>query len=330
MKAFRIHSYDGPQSLVLDDVPEPDRTDDVAVVRVMAIGVNFPDLLATKGQYQVKPEPPYTPGCEVAGVVEWAPEGSGWSAGDRVMAFIWQGAYAEYVGIPLNHLVAIPDAMGFDTAAGLVVNHHTVHYALARRGQVAPGESVLVLGAAGGIGTAAVQVAKGLRARVIAGVASEADIPVAERAGADDVILLNEGYAQQINDLTDGNGVDVILDPLGDWLFNEGIRALAWEGRILVVGFAAGDIATLRTNRLLLRNVSAVGVAWGATLEKDPALLSWGAESLHRMYAEGSVNPQIGHRFSFGDLPLALQKLDAHEIRGKAIIDLTGSAGIAS
>lgn len=159
--------------------------------------------------------------------------------------------------------------------------------------------------------------------------ASEADIPVAEQAGADDVILLDEGYAQQINDLTDGNGVDVILDPLGDWLFNEGIRALAWEGRILVVGFAAGDIATLRTNRLLLRNVSAVGVAWGATLEKDPGLLSWGAESLHRMYAEGSVNPQIGHRFSFGDLPLALQKLDAHEIRGKAIIDLTGSAGSA-
>lgn len=329
MKAFRIHSYDGPPSLTLDEVPEPVHTDDAAVVRVMAIGVNFPDLLATKGQYQLKPDLPFIPGCEVAGVVQWAPEGSGWAVGDRVMAFVWQGSYAEQVAIPLPHLVAIPDGMGFDIAAGLVVNHHTVHFALARRGHVAAGESVLVLGAAGGIGTAAVQVAKGLRARVIAGVAREDEVAVAQEAGADDVVILKEGFSQQIRDLTDGAGVDVILDPLGDWLFDEGVRALAWEGRILVVGFAAGDIPTLRTNRLLLRNISAIGVAWGATLAKDPALLSWGAESLHRMYAEGSVHPQIGHRFSFDDLPLALEKLDAHEIRGKAVIDLTGSAGVA-
>lgn len=322
MKAFRLHSYDGPTGLSLDDVPEPEGDADTAVVEVKAIGINFPDLLLTKGQYQRKPEPPFTPGCEVAGVIRWAPAESGWSVGDRVMAFVWDGAYAESVAIPLRSLVAIPDDMGFDVAAGLVVNHHTVHFALARRGHVQPGESVLVMGAGGGIGSAAVQVAKGLGARVIAGVAGEHETTVAKESGADDVIILEPGFAKQVRELTDGEGVDAILDPLGDWLFDEGVRALASEGRILVIGFAAGDIPSLKTNRLLLRNVSAVGVAWGASLDKDPTLLAWGAEALHRMHADGSVRPHIGQRFTFHELPSALQRLDAHEIRGKAIVEV--------
>lgn len=326
MRAFRLHSYDGPTGLTLDEIPDPVGDEETAVVEVKAIGINFPDLLLTKGQYQRKPEPPFTPGCEVAGVIRWAPEGSDWSAGDRVMAFIWDGAYAESVAIPLRSLVAIPDEMGFDVAAGLVVNHHTVHFALARRGHLQAGETVLVMGAGGGIGSAAVQVAKGLKTRVIAGVAAgetrEGQVTVAKESGADEVIILEKGFSKTIRDLTDGEGVDVILDPLGDWLFDEGVRALASEGRILVIGFAAGDIPALKTNRLLLRNVSAVGVAWGATLDKDPALLAWGAEALHRMHAEGSVRPQIGHRFPFEEIPVALRQLDAHEIRGKAIIEM--------
>lgn len=327
MRAFRLHSYDGPAGLRLDEIPCPTGDDETAVVEVRAIGINFPDLLLTKGQYQRKPDTPFTPGCEVAGVIRWAPEGSGWSAGDRVMAFIWDGSYAECVAVPVRLLVAIPDDMGFDIAAGLVVNHHTVHFALARRGQVQPGENVLVLGAGGGIGSAAVQVAKGLGARVIAGVIAgetgRSQVTVAKESGADDVIILEEGFAEQVRGLTDGEGVDVILDPLGDWLFIEGVRALASEGRILVIGFAAGDIPSLRTNRLLLRNVSAVGVAWGASLDKDPTLLAWGAEALHRMYADGSVRPHIGQRFSFDEIPVALQRLDAHGIRGKAIVEVT-------
>lgn len=322
MKAYRLHSYDGPTALSLDEVSDPSRSDDVAIVDVRAIGINFPDLLLTKGQYQRKPETPFTPGCEVAGVVSWAPDGSGWDVGDRVMAFVWDGAYAESVAIPLTSLVAIPDDMGFDVAAGLVVNHHTVHYALARRGRVLAGETVLVMGAAGGIGSAAVQVARGLGATVIAGVAAESDAAVARASGADHVIVLEKGFAATVRELTDGRGVDVILDPLGDWLFDEGVRALASEGRILVIGFAAGDIPSLRTNRLLLRNVSAVGVAWGATLETDPSLLSWGADALHRMYAEGSVQPHIGHRFGFSEIPAALARLEAHEIKGKAVIEV--------
>jgi NADPH2:quinone reductase len=322
VKAYQLHSYDGPTALSLDEVPEPSRDDDVAVVEVKAIGINFPDLLLTKGLYQRKPETPFVPGCEVAGVISWVPQGSGWSVGDRVMAFVWDGSYAESVAIPLSSLVAIPEEMGFDVAAGLVVNHHTVHFALARRGRVVPGESVLVMGAAGGIGSAAVQVAKGLGATVIAGVAGQHEVAVAEASGADHVIILEKGFAKTVRDLTGGDGVDAILDPLGDWLFDEGVRALASEGRILIIGFAAGDIPSLKTNRLLLRNVSAVGVAWGATLDKDPSLLSWGADALHRMYAKGSVRPQIGHRFTFGDIPAALTHLDAHQIRGKAIIEM--------
>lgn len=325
MRAFRLHSYDGPTALSLDEVPDLAHDGDEAIVAVRAIGINFPDLLLTKGQYQRKPEPPFTPGCEVAGVISWAPAGSEWSVGDRVMAFVWDGSYAESVAVPLPSLVAIPDDMGFDVAAGLVVNHHTVHFALARRGRLEPGESVLVMGAAGGIGSAAVQVAKGLKAQVIAGVAGEHEVAVAKEAGADHVIILEKGFSSTVRELTDGSGVDVILDPLGDWLFDEGVRALASEGRILVIGFAAGGIPSLKTNRLLLRNVSAVGVAWGATLDKDPALLSWGAEALHRMYQEGSVHPQIGHRFAFTEIPAALQQLDSHQIRGKAIVDMTAS-----
>ncbi len=322
MRAFRLHSYGGPSALRLDEIAEPTGDDATAVVDVRAIGINFPDLLLTKGQYQRKPDTPFTPGCEVAGVVRWAPAGSGWAAGDRVMAFIWDGAYAESVAIPVRSLVAIPADMGFDVAAGLVVNHHTVHYALARRGHLQAGENVLVMGAGGGIGSAAVQVSKGLGARVIAGVAGEHEVPVAKESGADNVLILEKGFSTQVRALTDSEGVDVILDPLGDWLFDEGVRALAPEGRILVIGFAAGDIPSLRTNRLLLRNVSAVGVAWGATLDKDPGLLAWGAQALHRMYADGSVHPHIGERLSFDDIPAALRRLDAHEIRGKAIIEM--------
>lgn len=323
MRAFRLHSYDGPTALRLDEIPAPVGDAETAVVEVKAIGINFPDLLLTKGQYQRRPQPPFTPGCEVAGVISWAPEESGWSAGDRVMAFVWDGAYAESVAVPVRSLVAIPDDMGFDVAAGLVVNHHTVHFALARRGHVVAGEHVLVMGAGGGIGSAAVQVAKGLGARVIAGVAGEHDTAVAEESGADDVVILEEGFSTRVRDLTDGEGVDAILDPLGDWLFDEGVRALASEGRILIIGFAAGDIPSLKTNRLLLRNVSAVGVAWGATLDKDPDLLAWGADALHRMYADGSVRPQIGRRFPFDEIPQALKHLDAHEIRGKAIVEVS-------
>jgi NADPH2:quinone reductase len=324
VRAYELISYDGPAGLRLTDRPRPEPDEHNVLVDVHALGVNFPDLLMTQGLYQVKPDPPFVPGCEVAGVVRSAPAGSGFSAGHRVGAFIWQGGYAETASVPVDHLVRLPDAMSFDAAAALLVNHHTVHFALARRGRLQPGETALVLGAAGGIGSAAVQVAKGLGATVLGGVmagpAAEAQRAVALDAGADDVVLLEEGFARQVKALTEGRGVDVVLDPLGDWLFVEGTRALAPEGRILVVGFAAGDIPTIRVNRLLLNNIAAVGVAWGASLARDASVLAEGSRALHEMFAAGTVRPQIGRHFTFDEVPDALEALRQGQIRGKGVV----------
>lgn len=320
MKAFHLTRYSGPSGLVLADLDPPSPTDDEVLLRVQAIGVNFPDLLMTKGQYQNKPVLPTVPGCEVAGTVISAPGGSRWSPGDRASAFVWSGGFAEQVAVPLNSIVPIRDDVDFEFAAAMVVNYHTVHFALARRGGVKPGDTVLVMGAAGGIGTAAVQVAAGLGARVIAGVANTRQKRTAEVAGATDTVVLSDGFAARVRDLTGGAGVDVVLDPLGDWLFGEALRAIAPEGRLLVVGFAAGGIPELAVNRLLLRNISAVGVAFGAFLDLDRELMVRQAASLDSMIIDGTVRPHIGGRFSFKELPDALHLLDKGEVRGKAVV----------
>ena len=323
MRAFELGDYSGPGGLTLIQAETPRPADNEVLLKVEAVGVNFPDLLMTKGQYQHKPALPVVPGCEVAGTIVEAPDGSGWRAGDRAAAFVWQGGFAEQAVVPMNSLVPIPDSVSFETAAAMVVNYHTVHFALSRRGSLAPGETVLVMGAAGGIGTAAIQVAKGLGARVVAGVSAAHRAHIAEAAGADETVVLEEGFASAIRDKTGGRGVDAVLDPVGDWLFDEAIRSLAPEGRLLVVGFAAGRIPAIKVNRLLLRNISVAGAAFGAFLEVDPTLMKEQAESLDRMIAAGVVNPYVGARFDFEDLPGALDRLDRGEIEGKAVV-LTG------
>jgi NADPH:quinone reductase len=327
MRALLLEALDGPDSLRLTDVPPPRADDNRVVLEVRAVGINFPDLLSTKGQYQNRVALPFVPGCEIAGVIGEAPEGCGWRPGDRAAAFVWDGGYAEQALVPVASLTALPDDADFETGAGMIVNYHTAHFALSRRGGVVSGESVLVLGAAGGIGTASVQVAKGLGARVIAGVAGEGQRPTALAAGADDVVILAEGFSEEVRTLVDSRGVDVVLDPLGDWLFVEATRALAPEGRILVVGFAAGDIPTLRINRLLLKNISAVGVAWGAFLEVDPEIMAHAAGALSQMYTAGIVRPHITERYRFEEIPAALRRLEAQQIRGKAVASVNTTAG---
>lgn len=320
MRAFQLKEYVGPAGLELVELPPPEPAADAVLVDVRAIGVNFPDLLMTKGQYQYRPDLPTVPGCEVAGQVVQAPDGSGWSTGDRVAAFVWQGSFAEQAAIPLNSLVRVPDEVDFAAAAAMVVNYHTVLFALSRRGRVQPGETVLVMGAGGGIGTAAVQVARGLGARVVAGVADQDQVATAQAAGAPEVVVLDRGFSAQIRELTGGRGVDAVLDPLGDWLFDEALRALAAEGRILVIGFAAGQIPQVKVNRLLLRNVGVLGVAFGAFLELEPALMGEQARALDRMVADGTVRPQIGARFDFERIPEALAQLERGEIPGKGVV----------
>ncbi|MCK8675431.1 NADPH:quinone oxidoreductase family protein [Rhodococcus sp. HM1] len=323
MHAFVLNDYSGPTGLALTEVDPPAAADDELLLRVHSVGVNFPDLLMTKGQYQHKPELPVVPGCEIAGTVVSAPTDSGWSPGDRAAAFVWQGGFSEQVAVPLDSVVRIPDAVDFDFAAAMVVNYHTVHFALARRGRVRPGETVLVMGAGGGIGTAGIQVAAGLGARVIAGVSDESRADIASAAGAAETIVLEPGFAATLRDMTDGRGVDLVLDPVGDWLFDEAVRALAPEGRIVVVGFAAGKIPSIKVNRLLLRNASVIGAAFGAFLGLDSDLMRVQAESLERMIAEGTVVPQIGARYSFADLPKALEHLEQGKIRGKAVVQVS-------
>ncbi|NRI68702.1 NADPH:quinone oxidoreductase family protein [Rhodococcus sp. MS16] len=320
MQAFQLRDYTGPDGLSRVDVELPLAAHGEIILRVHAIGVNFPDLLMIKGQYQHKPELPTIPGCEVAGTVINAPAGSGWKSGDRAAAFVWQGGYAEQVAVPLNSIVHVPDSVEFAAAAAMVVNYHTVLFALSHRGAVKPGETVLVMGAAGGIGTAAVQVAKGLGARVIAGVTDSGQAETATVAGATETILLRPGFSNEIRKMTNDRGVNAVLDPLGDWLSGEAIRGLATEGRLLVIGFAAGQIPEIKLNRLLLRNVSVTGVAFGAFLVGDHQLIGRQAEALDKMVASGTVAPHIGNRFRFDELPTALHALDRGEVKGKAVV----------
>jgi NADPH:quinone reductase len=322
MRAFELRAYDGPSGLTLTDVPEPEAAADEALLEVHAIGVNFPDLLLTRGHYQHKPDLPAVPGCEIAGIIRQAPEDSRWSVGDRAAAFVWDGGFAEFAAVPPQSLSPVPEGVDFGFAAGMIVNYQTVHFALQRRARLEAGETVCVLGAAGGIGTAALQVARGLGARVIAGVADEGQIATAEEAGCDEALVLTEGFASELRRLTDGRGVDVVLDPLGDWLFDEAIRGLAPEGRLIVIGFAAGKIPELRVNRVLLRNISVVGAAFGAFLDLDEGLMTRQAESLGRMVGDGIVRPHISARLAFEELPAALEQLGRGQIAGKAVIEL--------
>lgn len=322
MRAFVLSDYTGPAGLALTDIDPPTPTNDELLLEVHSVGVNFPDLLMTRGQYQHRPELPVVPGCEIAGTVVAAPAASGWAPGDRAAAFVWEGGFAEQAAVPLNAVVRIPDRVDFDFAAAMVVNYHTVHLALSRRGNLQSGETVLVMGAGGGVGTAAIQVAAGLGARVIAGVSSASRVDIAVAAGAAETIVLEPGFSAEVRERTGGRGVDMVLDPVGDWLFDESVRALAPEGRVLVVGFAAGQIPSIKVNRLLLRNAGVLGATFGAFVGLDPDLMRTQAESLDPMVEAGLVNPHIGARYSFNELPTALADLGKGGIRGKAVVQV--------
>jgi NADPH2:quinone reductase len=322
MKALQLQSFNGPDALVSVETAEPEAAEDSAIIEVRAIGINYPDLLMTKGLYQLKPDLPFVPGCEVAGVLTQVPRESSWKIGDRVATFVWTGGYASHVAAPVSALIPVEDDMDFSTAAALIINYHTVHFALTRRGNVKAGETLLVLGAGGGIGSAGVQVGKGLGLRVIGGVADAGQVDAAYEAGADEVIVLSEGFSAPLRELTEGRGIDVVIDPLGDWLFGESLRALAPEGRILIIGFAAGTIPQLSINRLLLKNISAIGVAWGSFLDIDPTLMSNASKQLSKMYSAGILKPLLGERFTFDQIPEALHRLSRGEIRGKGIVEL--------
>lgn len=320
MKAAQVTRLDGPLAIEVRDVPEP--TGETpwgpqVLVEVHAVGVAFPDLLLSKGEYQLKPDLPFTVGVDFAGVVRQAPEGSGFSAGDRVAGCLPHGGAAELVGASPEALFPLPDALSFEQAAALPMNYLTAQFALQERAQVKAGETVLVHGAAGGVGTATIQVAKGYGARSIAVVSSDEKAEVAARAGADEVIRVEE-FRERARTL----GVDIVMDVVGGDLFTDSLRALAPLGRLLVVGFVGGSIPEVKVNRLLLNNVDVRGVGWGAYAMVRPGYMRRQWDELLPMIEAGHIDPPLGEVRPLEEIGPALADLEGRRTVGKTVLTL--------
>ncbi|MGN9909682.1 NADPH:quinone oxidoreductase family protein [Phytohabitans sp. LJ34] len=318
MRAARVTRLDGPGSIEVGDVPEPSG-DGRVLVDVVAAGVTFPDTLLTRGQYQIKPPPPFILGCEVAGVVRAAPEGSGLAAGDRVAAFPGFGGFAEVVAVEPDMVFPLPGTVPFEVGAALPMNYLTVHFGLLRRGALRAGETVLVHGAAGGVGTAAIQLAKASGATVIAVVSTEDKAAVARAAGADDAVLA-DGFRAAVKERTGGRGVDLVVDPVGGDRFTDSMRSLAPEGRLLVVGFTGGEIPTVKVNRLLLNNISVVGVGWGAFWQSRPGYLREQWADLLPLLEAGRLDPPLGRTYPLERAAEAVAELDERRATGKILV----------
>jgi NADPH2:quinone reductase len=320
VKALVAQELSGPSGLVYTDV-EDVAGDSAVIVDVGAAGVSFPDLLLIKGEYQLKLNPPFVPGTEIAGVVRSAPADSGFAAGQRVSALSMLGGWAETVAVSPAAVVPTPDDVDDASATALLGNYYTMYFALERRAALRAGETVLVLGSAGGVGTAAIQIAKAMGARVIAMVHRAGANDFVQSLGADVVLPLTDGWAQAVRDHTDGRGVDVVVDPVGGDAFDDAIRVLATEGRLLVIGFASGGgIPTVKVNRLLLRNVSVVGVGLGEFVNRTPGAQAEIGAGVNRLVAAG-LRPPPPVRYPLSEGRAALEALAAGEVRGKLVLE---------
>jgi len=322
MRAIQIARLDGPQAAEVVEIDEPSG-DGLVLIDVHAAGVAFPDALQSRGLYQHKPEMPYTPGAEVAGVVRGAPEDAHVKAGDRVAALTMLcGAMAEVVALQPDRVFKLPDTVSFEAGAGLLFNDLTVHHTLRTRGRLAEGETVLVHGAAGGVGTSTLRLAPGWGAgRTIAVVSTEAKIAVAKAAGASDV-LLAEGFKDAVKELTGGRGVDIVVDPVGGDRFTDSLRSLAPGGRLLVIGFTGGDIPTVKVNRLLLNNVDVVGVGWGAWTLTHPGYLGEQWAELEPLLASGTVSAPEPIVYPLERAAEAIASLEDRTAKGKVVVKL--------
>lgn len=321
MKALVARELSGPARLDYADVDAPTADRDVVVVDVGAAGVSFPDLLLLRGEYQLRLEPPFIPGMEVAGVVRSAPEDSGFGPGQRVTAMAMLGGWAEQVAVPTANVTPTPEGLDDAESVALMGNYQTMYFALARRGALRPGETVLVLGSAGGIGVASIQIAKALGATVIAMVHRPNAVEFVKSLGVDVVLPLTDGWLQAVKDATDGRGADLVVDPVGGEAFDDAVRALAIEGRLLVIGFAAGQgIPTVKVNRLLLRNVAVIGVGYGEYVNRVPGSQSVFASGVGELVKAG-LRPPPPVRFSLANGADALQSLADGGVLGKVVLE---------
>jgi len=324
MRAIQLAVLEGPQAAAVVEIDEPREDaagENTILVDVHAAGVAFPDALQSRGLYQYKPALPYTPGAEIAGVVRSAPEAAGIRPGDRVAGLTMLcGAMAEVVALPPERLFKLPDSVSFEAGAGLLFNDLTVHFALRNRGRLRDGETVLVHGAAGGIGTSTLRLASAFGAsRVIAVVSSEDKVEVARAAGATEVVLA-EGFKDAVKALTDGRGVDIVVDPVGGDRFTDSLRSLAPAGRLLVIGFTGGEIPTIKVNRLLLNNVDAVGVGWGSWTLSHPGYLQEQWAELEPLLASGAVSAPQPVVFPLEQAAEAIASLEDRTAKGKVVV----------
>lgn len=326
MRAVQISELSGPEAIRVVDVPEPGPSHmltpgEGVLIDVACAGVSFPDVLQTRGLYQLKPDLPFVPGSEVAGTVVQAPPESGLQEGQRVVAFTVLGGMAQRAVAPAYLTFELTEPLDFAQGAGLILNYHTVYFALKLRAKLKAGEHVLVHGAAGGVGTAALQVAKALGAATIAVVSSDEKERIAREAGADEVLRSDGPWREQAIELG-GGGVDVVLDPVGGERFTDSLRSLREDGRALVVGFTAGSIPEVKVNRLLLRNISVVGAGWGAYVMGSPERNRAIGEAVNAMVDEGFVRPIVGGRHPLEQAVEAFQAIDERRALGKVVLDI--------
>jgi NADPH:quinone reductase len=319
MRAVQVSKLEGPEALEVVEIDEPVAGPDQVLIDVESAGVVFPDLLQTRGEYQMKPELPFVLGSEVAGTVRTAPDGSGFAPGDRVAALCVVGGFGETVAAPVDQTFPLPDAVSFDVGAGLPMNYLTAEFVVATRGRLADGETVLVHGAAGGVGIACIQFAKARGATVVAVVSTEGKAEVARAAGADHAVLV-DGFKDAVLELTGKRGVDVIVDPVGGDRFTDSLRSLARGGRLVVVGFTGGDIPTVKVNRLLLRNTEVVGAGWGEWAWNNPGYMRRQWDELTEDIAAGRLAPPISGVYPLAEAAAAVGELAERRVTGKVVI----------
>lgn len=322
MKAILCKDYGPAETLVIEDVPSPEVKGRGVKIRVSAAGLNFPDTLIIENKYQLKPSLPFSPGGELSGeVIETGDKVTRFKPGDRVAGLTGYGAFAEEVIVPEHNLLPVPDGMSDEKAAAFMMVYGTAYYALKQRANLQPGESLLVLGASGGVGLATVELGKAMGARVIAAASTDEKLAVAKEAGADELVNYTEQPLKDtVKNLTKAKGVDVIFDPVGGDFTEQALRTMAWNGRHLVVGFAAGDIPKIPANLTLLKGCSVVGVFWGSFTQREPEASAQNMAELMGLYAEGKIDPKVSEVFEFEDYAKALNALTERRATGKVVL----------
>src|SRR5712671_3234218 len=326
MRAVLCKEWGGPEKLVVQDVPSPAIKDGAVRMAVHAVGINFADLLLISGQYQEKPAFPFTPGMECSGTVTEVGGGvSTLKTGDRVMALTGTGAYAEEVVIDAGRVYKIPDKMDFISAAGFPVTYGTSHGAFDWRAHLKPGESLLVFGAAGGVGLTAVEIGKAMGATVIACANGPEKLAIAKEHGADHLIdYSREDIRERVKAITGGRGADVVYDPVGGDAFDASLRSVAWGARVIIIGFASGRVPQIPANIVLVKNIDVIGFYWGSYQTNKPELLRSGFAQLLRWFAEGKLRPSISHRFNLDRVAQAIETLRERRSIGKVVINVRG------